>query len=165
MQQRMAQIIPSSYKPDLAAALLSPQESICFFGTDGFTDTILTYEMGFGCYDSFGGFGFDPYSAGGYDSFDPFFGFDPVAGETCDQCKERQRQICGKEKDACNARIFQGGFWASAGCVGVGALTGGGTLLLCIGLIFGGAGSGGVACSKDYDACLLKVVDQCPQCR
>ena len=169
---RVAQSLAEKYGRSLSHATSKPEDItlICFFGTDEFisSELIFSIDSGFTCYDPYGGFGSGDSSTGGtggFGYFDPFFGLEPVAGETCEQCKERQKQICSKQKDACNSRVIQGGFWSGIGCAGVGVITGGTGLLLCVGLLFGGVGSGGVACTQDYDACVLKIIDNCPQCR
>lgn len=163
-----AQFAPTIYNASASRVGSSPQgpNLACMFdGSDDFMDPNSYYFFHGGCTDPFGGFGSSaPYGPTGGGSFDPFFGFGPGAGETCEQCKARQLRICLLEKSACVARIGQGGSFASVGCIAAAVATGGLALILCGGAVFGGMGLGGLACDFDLAACLLRIVDKCPQC-
>lgn len=151
----------------LISSLAQETDLSCFFGADEFTETDLTIllDFGFTCSDPFGGFGYiDPYAGGGYGYFDPFFGLEPSTGETCEQCKARQQQICEKEKSACSNNSVGGGARSVISCI-PSLLGGGWIMLLCLGLVMGGVGAEGSACQKEYEACVLKIADKCQQCR
>ena len=167
-----AQFLPASYSLLASYATPAPLQSNldCFFmNNDGFLDPdtgfVINFGLsGLGCYDPFGGFGYDPFTwggGGGFGFFDPFFG---PTGETCEQCKARQQQICEKKKAASVARIFRDLFRTSPSCIGFGLATGALGFLGCLALNIGGTGFDGIAVQKDYEACMLAVVDQCPQC-
>jgi len=118
-----------------------------------------------GCYDPFA----DMFGGGGG------FGFASSFGETCEQCKTRQRRICESDYNSC--LWYRGGVTAGTGAAGgatLGAGAGtliepvGGTLIGGIvgGLIggIGGAASGYMSCNHDRDSCLLSVIDKCSVC-
>jgi YD repeat-containing protein len=163
-----AQFAPASFNLTASPAVSLPLQSTidCFFmNSDEFIDSLtgFTIDFGLSCNDPFGDFGsYNPFGGlgggGGGSGF-----FDPT-GETCEQCKVRQQQICARRRTSCTAGLFQRGMWSGIGCTSLVIATGGLGLLICGGILFGGAGLGGVACQMEYEACVLEIIDKCPQC-
>lgn len=151
------QLLPASYSMNLPL-VTAPQSIDCFFDfSDGFINTSGS-SFGFApdCSDPFGDWG----GGGGFGDFDPFF--DPM-GEPCAACVARQISICALEENSCFAKLSQATLIYAGTCVGATFLNPA-VGIICMGLMLGAYTAGNTSCQLDYQACLLKASDKCPQC-
>lgn len=118
----------------------------CLFGGDGwFEGDTFNSDFGMGCDDPFGGFG-DPTGDGLYST------------DGCNQCKQRQKNICNAQFKSAYKKIIMADVTATVGC----SIATAGTLAILCGA---GAGIAAIlaysALNDDLNVCLLKIPDAC----
>lgn len=144
-------IIPASFEPRGSA---SPALQFdCFFGTGGgfepwFPGDSFYMDYGFGCgpYPGFEGGG----GGGGF-----YYG-----GETCQQCINRQSQICNATYQSCLNTAAAAAFVAIAAC----AILTGPAAPLCVAAALAAQILASESCRHAANACNLGARDKCPQC-
>jgi YD repeat-containing protein len=118
----------------------------CLAGDGWFAGDAWEELYGAGCWDLLGDFG----SGGG-----PYSGYNP---EACWQCKIRHKSICEKEWNASFMKAIGYDLVGTVACAGITA----GTLSLACAAAAGVLGyTQYLAANEDYEACMLKSVDQC----